>query len=1162
MGGKKKDKGHPGHSPIAGRKALFICPDPALRSLADDLSRALTAEGCSVILHPCRSLTGLRSHDETAQAVLDATDFLADGLRLWSDAGPFNAVFAFGWRSATTANSLKMAMGAAFVFVAPLEGAHRREAVRSAAESYVAELVSWASSQADIVICRSAEEKRLLIEESRTASQKTEDWQEGSDRRRALGRLCRIIGKAAPAEQGQVEVVKLPRQKAPRQATIVVDMPWDASAHMGTGAYAESMVRALAAAAADADIVLAVDRMPNSPIDLPNVRYEAIPPRGGGEWRQIALPDFVRKVGADSLYCPATLCPVDKVCRTVITVHDLTFRKHPEYYAPGLVAYVEKWFDESLRAADHVVAVSEETKQDLVSICSVAQDMITVINPPVRESLLRPLNASEVERLLAGMGVERPFFFHVSNLAPHKNTAFAVRVLKEFLTIHPESRHALLFAGGANAPNQPPDFMVVAADMGIADRVRYMGRVSDEQLAALYRGCDAVLFPSLTEGWGLPVAEAAACGARVLATEMPAARATGAEVLALDPGVWADRLTQSPPDRPKWTQPNAGENLKRVLLDERAAAVRPGRARTSAAFSVVVPTFNDLPYLKLLLESIRRYSSREHEVVVVSDGATDGTREFLEGCKGITSRHFEKNRGICSATNEAAALATNDWLLFVNADNVLCPGWDEELTRILDDDTVVSGTCIEPGLVPVAPIFHTMDCGRDHSSFDWKAFESAVRSLRSEVLEEGVNYPFCISRSKWKEIGGLDTLFDPGPVSDPDLYYRFVLRGMRLVRSKSCLVYHFSGVSIRRQSPGRWNSAEAKNMESFRRKWGELPRYSMGGVPAPGPAAVSKVACHDHAAACRQGRSAVNPRISVQTIAREEDEFGAMLLRSCLESLEGYADQVVIVDNGLCDQAMDVVSSLRSRLAINLVDGRNLSDYSALRNLALDSTAEGVTHVHKIDTDEVYFPGALSDLKRLLGDSDVRSVSGTLVHFMIEPTLVESYQEKEVIFRHRPHLRWEGAAHESMKGLDPQKKARAEFSFLHFGYCRPQWQIFLKWLRYALLQGGGLSHYQYEFIDGVRVPWFRDGRTPDTVLEPRRGRLQSYGGPYAPSTKTWIEQFAHSGLSWREWVHQKASPQVWDAWCNLSRQRGCWEETLEEILTATSPAKGTKTVSG
>lgn len=361
---------------------------------------------------------------------------------------------------------------------------------------------------------------------------------------------------------------------------IVVDLPWDASACMGTGAYSETMVRALAATAPQASIILAVSVGHERRIRLPNVEYASLPETDGlaEGTRQVALPAFLEAAGADCLFAPATLVPCLKVCPTIATVHDLAFETQSNQYAPGLVEYLDRWFPPVFRSADRIVAISESVRQDLVFRKKVDPGKVVVIEQPIREIFRDALRPEELSRELGALGVREPYFFHVSNLGVHKNMEFGVRVLAEYLRRHPESQYQLLFAGGGLAPSRPPDLVEIARRLGIGDRVHYVGKVSDERLKALYQGCELFFFPSLVEGWGLPVVEARTLGARVLASpHVPSALAD--EKLALDLDAWVARI-EAPPAASSTSvevgsSQDAGERLLSTMLEAIRGSGRP-----------------------------------------------------------------------------------------------------------------------------------------------------------------------------------------------------------------------------------------------------------------------------------------------------------------------------------------------------------------------------------------------------------------------------------------------------------------------------------------------------------------------------------------------------------------------------------------------------------
>src|ERR1043165_8133840 len=291
---------------------------------------------------------------------------------------------------------------------------------------------------------------------------------------------------------------------------IAVDFPWDSSAHMGTGTYCETAVRAMSVAAPNLEIVLLV--LPQMPrhINLPNVKYfQCDAGKWGNRQHRLHIANGVENLRADCLFAPATLLPAIKVSPMVTTIHDLTFIEHPEYYGNALVTHLKLWFQPSLSLADRVIAISNETKCALLKSTPTEESRISVVRQPIRESILTNISADE--EALAQQGIDAPFLFHISNLSPHKNVSFVVEVFALYLRHNPFFPHLLVIAGGGIAPNRPIDFREAAARLGVLERLRFLGRVDDSLLTSLYRKCDAFLFPSLAEGWGLPAAEAAAC---------------------------------------------------------------------------------------------------------------------------------------------------------------------------------------------------------------------------------------------------------------------------------------------------------------------------------------------------------------------------------------------------------------------------------------------------------------------------------------------------------------------------------------------------------------------------------------------------------------------------------------------------------------------------
>ncbi len=299
--------------------------------------------------------------------------------------------------------------------------------------------------------------------------------------------------------------------------------------------------------------------------------------------------------------------------------------------------------------------------------------------------------------------------------------------------------------------------------------------------------------------------------------------------------------------------------------------------------SIAICAFNGLEYTRLLVDSIRRHSRFSHEILIYSDGSTDGTLAWLRTQRDLVWQHDRTNRGICTAMNRVARMATREYLFFPNTDHVLAPGWDAALLERFAPQTVVSFQCIEPGTVPVAPIFHARNCGSRWDEFDERRFHEAAREVSKNQETPGVNYPFALSKSLWEEVGGLDEIFNPGPANDPDLFYRLHFLGARMTRAEDVLVYHFSGKSSRMADEAKaeqreWHEITDRNEKRFAEKWGEPYRYANGGLPDPGPEAKQRWARRVPAPPRVEVRTPLRVTIDARSVTPKEDGIGVYTL--------------------------------------------------------------------------------------------------------------------------------------------------------------------------------------------------------------------------------------------------------------------------------------------
>jgi glycosyltransferase involved in cell wall biosynthesis len=252
-------------------------------------------------------------------------------------------------------------------------------------------------------------------------------------------------------------------------------------------------------------------------------------------WHRLRLPIPAEIItGAlDVFYSPDfALPPTRRACQTLLTVHDLSFVHHPNAFVPPLRRYLERVVPRSIERADLVLADSMHTRSDLVRLFAVPHDRVKVIYPGVAPRFQPQPEPGERARLRERYNIgDQPYVLSVGTLQPRKNY---VRLIQAFARSQAgkETAVQLLIAGGCGWLYED-----ILAEADKHDLVRLLGFVEDRDLPALYRGSALFAFPSLYEGFGLPVLEAMACGVPVVCS-----RASSLPEVAGEAALWVDPL--------------------------------------------------------------------------------------------------------------------------------------------------------------------------------------------------------------------------------------------------------------------------------------------------------------------------------------------------------------------------------------------------------------------------------------------------------------------------------------------------------------------------------------------------------------------------------------------------------------------------------------------
>ncbi len=289
----------------------------------------------------------------------------------------------------------------------------------------------------------------------------------------------------------------------------------------GLGRYAEILTRALVAAHSDRYGLFYNRERGVEPL----VGLEHLPARtvalGYKPWRmfvwlgQLARTDLDRWFPNAELFHATEhlLLPLQTI-PTVLTVHDLIFRRLPQHHKPLNRWYLNLTLPLYCRRADHIIAISECTRRDLVAAYNLPPEKITVIHEAA-DPRFRPQPADKVAAVRARYHLPERYLLFVGTIEPRKNLS---RLLVAFESLYAEGlTDALVIVGRRGWLYD--DFFARLERSPARDAVIFLGYTPDEDLPAIYAGAQALALPSLYEGFGLPVLEAMACGAPVACSD-------------------------------------------------------------------------------------------------------------------------------------------------------------------------------------------------------------------------------------------------------------------------------------------------------------------------------------------------------------------------------------------------------------------------------------------------------------------------------------------------------------------------------------------------------------------------------------------------------------------------------------------------------------------
>ena len=235
-------------------------------------------------------------------------------------------------------------------------------------------------------------------------------------------------------------------------------------------------------------------------------------------WEQSGLPIELRRLGVDVYHGPGYVVPLCKVCPQITTVHDLTAYLFPETHNLFSSCYYRLLMPWTVKAADRVIAISKSAKSDLTRLLGVPSEKVCVIHHGKDERFTPHRDESRLARLRTKYGLTKKVILFVGGIDLRKNPSCLVRAFAMLKSLH--KSHTLVLTGGFG--DHYNSICTRLREWGVEDDVVFPGYVPGEELADFYRLAEVFVYPSLYEGFGLPVLEAMACGVPVITSNVSA----------------------------------------------------------------------------------------------------------------------------------------------------------------------------------------------------------------------------------------------------------------------------------------------------------------------------------------------------------------------------------------------------------------------------------------------------------------------------------------------------------------------------------------------------------------------------------------------------------------------------------------------------------------
>jgi len=234
-------------------------------------------------------------------------------------------------------------------------------------------------------------------------------------------------------------------------------------------------------------------------------------------------------------------------------------------------------------------------------------------------------------------------------------------------------------------------------------------------------------------------------------------------------------------------------------------------------FSILIPSFNNLEYLKTCINSLKKNSEYAHQIIVHINEGADGSLEYVKE-NNFEYTYSENNIGMPKALNKSSNLANFDYILISHDDFYFCPGWDtefvKEINNIKHNNFYLSGTMVGAGQIE-------FDAGQTVDNFNETKLLNNLDNIKTFDFQGTTKCPGLVHKDIWEKVGGWSEEFSPTGGDDTDFAMKLWKMNIRIFKGLGkSLAYHFGSITTRKKDKSLFTYLGSRGNKIFLKKWG------------------------------------------------------------------------------------------------------------------------------------------------------------------------------------------------------------------------------------------------------------------------------------------------------------------------------------------------------